>query len=111
MTTYIQHKWANAIHIVREDFENAASQTYCGKWYWPTQAFTPDLRGEREENVVCSECRRLAAAAVGKRVYHKPTLRRGLSEAKRYKLRKEWQAHQERQKLAAWNRAVQEATR
>jgi len=111
MTIYIQHKWSNAIHIVRKDFENAASQTYCGKWYLPTQAFTPDISGEREEDVVCSECRHLAAAAAGKKMYSQPTLRRGLSEAKQRKLKPLIKAHQEQQRLAAWNRAAQESFR
>ena len=110
MTQYIQHKRANTIHVVRDTWASGEIATYCGKWYWLTTAFTFDLRGEREEDVVCYECRRIAAAAAGKRVYSKPTLRRGLSKAKRYKLRKEWQAHTDRQRLAAWNAAAQERT-
>lgn len=108
--TYVQHKWSNTVHIVCE-WENATCHTYCGKFYHPSQSFTPDLSGKREENVVCYACRRLAAAAVGKKVYHRPVLRKGLSEAKRYKLRKEVRAAKERQRLAAWNKAAQEATR
>ena len=108
MTQYVQHKWANTIHIVRETWVSGEIGTHCGKWYWPSQAFTPDLRGEREEDVVCYECRRLAAAQVGKKVYSRPTLRRGLSEAKQRKLAPLFKAHAERQRLAAWNRAAQQ---
>lgn len=107
---YVQHRFGLAIHIVREVRSSGKAITMCGKWYLPSSAFTPDLGGEREENVVCSECRWKAAAAVGKRVYSRPTLRRGLSEAKRYKLHKKIKAHQERQRLAAWNSAAQKET-
>lgn len=61
MTTYVQHKWANAIHIVRDKRENGTYITQCGKWYVASMALMPDLRGEREEDVVCYECRRIAA--------------------------------------------------
>jgi len=111
MTIYVQHKWSNTVHIVRNEWENATCRTYCGKFYHPSQSFTPDLSGEREEDVVCYACRRLAAAAVGKRVYSQPRLRRGLSMAKARKLEPLVKAHQDRQRLAAWNRAEQEATR
>ena len=111
MTAYVQHKWANTVHIVRNDWENATCHTYCGKFYHPSQSFTPDLRGEREEDVVCYECRRIAARLAGKRVYRQPTLRRGLSKAKQRHLAGAIVAHQERQLLAAWNKAALEATR
>jgi hypothetical protein len=110
MTQYIQHKWANTIHIARDTWASGEIKTYCGKRYWPNTTFTPDLRGEREEDVVCCECRRKAAAAAGKRVYSQPTLRRWLPKAKRALLRKAHQAHTERQRLAAWNAAAQERT-
>ena len=110
MTQYIQYRFANAIHIVRETWASGMHATQCGRWYHPAQSYTPDLHGEREQDVVCAECRRLAAAQVGKKVYSKPILRRVLSEAKRYKLRKAQQAHLDRQRLAAWNAAAQERT-
>lgn len=111
MTTYVQHKWSHVIHIVYREFPNEGVRTECGKWYYPSQSLTPGLGGEREQDVVCAECRRKLAWRLGKKVYSQPTLRRGLSEAKRYKLRKAQQAHLERQRLEAWNRAAQEATR
>lgn len=111
MTTYVQHKWANTIHIVRDKRENGTYITQCGKWYVASMALMSDLRGEREEDVVCYECRRIAARLAGKRVYSQPRLRRGLSMAKARKLEPLVKAHQERQRLAAWNRAAQEATR
>jgi hypothetical protein len=110
MRQYVQHRDSNTVHIVRNQWENGTYDTQCGKWYVASMAYTPGLRGEREEDVVCYECRRKAAAAAGKRVYSKPTLRRGLSEAKRAKLRKAQQAHTDRQRLAAWNAAAQERT-
>lgn len=113
MTTYVQHKQANQIHIYRETWTNGEIGTYCGKWYWPSMAFVPYVRGEREQDVVCPECRRKAAAAVGKKVYYRPTLRRGLSKAKQGKLNADavMREHRERQRLAAWNRAAMEAQR
>jgi len=111
MTTYVQHKWSRQIHVVSNHWEDGTFRTQCGRVYVASMALTPDLRGEREEDVVCAECRRLAAAQAGKKLYLQPTLRHGLSEAKRYKLRKAQQAHLECQRLAAWNAAAQEATR
>jgi hypothetical protein len=108
MTQYVQYRFANTIHIIRETWASGVHATQCGRWYHPAQSHTLVLHGEREEDVVCAECRRLAAAAAGKRVYSRPTLRRGLSEAKRAKLRKAQQAHTDRQRLAAWNAAAQQ---
>jgi hypothetical protein len=109
MTAYVQYSGANLIHVVRNQWENGTYHTHCGRFYVASMALTPDLRGEREEDVVCAECRRLAAAQAGKRVYSQPTLRHGLSEAKQRKLAPLFKAHTERQRLAAWNRAAQEA--
>lgn len=111
MTTYVQYKWANTIHIVRDKQENGTYITQCGKWYVASMALMSDLRGESEEDVVCYECRRIAARLAGKRVYRQPTLRRGLSKAKQRHLAGAIVAHQERQLLAAWNKAALEATR
>ena len=111
MTQYVQYRDSNSVHIVRNQWENGTYHTQCGRWYVASMAYTPGLRGRREEDVVCAECRRIAAKLAGKKVYSKPTLRRGLSEAQRYKLRKEVQAVRERQRLAAWNAAaLQERT-
>jgi hypothetical protein len=108
MTQYVQYRFANTIHIIRETWASGMHATQCGRWYHPAQSYTPVLHGEREEDVVCYECRRLAAAQVGKKVYSRPTLRRGLSEAKQRKLAPLFKVHAERQRLAAWNRAAQQ---
>jgi len=110
MTTYVQHQFGKTPHIVKESW-NDGMRTECGKWFYSKSSFVPLVLPEREQDVVCAECRRKAAWRLGKKVYRRPTLRKGLSEAKRYKLRKEVQAAQERQRLAAWNKAAQEATR
>lgn len=111
MTTYVQHKWANSRHIVHRSFENGSCLTFCGKFYTANQSFQPGLSSYREEEIVCAECRRRAAHAAGKKLYHQPSLRYGLSMAKRRHLDGALKAHQERQRLAAWNKAAQEATR
>ena len=104
---FIQHRWGNAIHIIREQSLSGVYFTQCGREYQPAQAFTPDLRGEREEDVVCSDCRHRAAAQAGKKVYRQPILRRSVSEAKRYMLKNALREYQDRQKLAAWKRATE----
>jgi hypothetical protein len=106
MTTYVQHQFGKTPHIVREEYPNGAKKTECGKWFYSKSSFVPGVLPEREQDVVCAECRRKAAWRLGKKVYRRPTLRKGLSEAKRYKLRKEVKAQQEQQRLAAWNRAA-----
>jgi hypothetical protein len=111
MTQYVQHKWANLIHVVRNHWENGTYHTQCGRFYVASMAYTPGLRGEREEDVVCAECRRKAAWHLDKKVYFQPTLRHGLSKVKQRQLAPLFKAHAERQRLAAWNRAAQEATR
>jgi len=111
MTTYIQHMFGKTPHIVRDEYQDRGKRTECGKWFYPKSSFVPGVLPEREQDAVCAECRRKAAWRMGKKVYRRPTLRRGLSEAKRYKLRKEVQAAQERRRLEAWNKAAQEATR
>jgi hypothetical protein len=110
MTTYVQYRFSNSVHIIRETMPSGEHRTECDKWYHPKQSRLRGLEGHREQDIVCSECRSRAAARSGKKLYLSPILRRGLSEAKRYKLRKEWQAHTERQRLAAWNAAAQERT-
>ena len=107
---YIQHRFGMTPHIVRDEYPSGAKRTECGKWFYAKSSFVPGVLAEREQDVVCRECRRKAAWRLGKKVYRSPTLRRGMSEAKKYKLRKEWQAHLEQQKLAAWNRAAKETT-
>jgi hypothetical protein len=108
MTQYVQYRFSNSVHIVRETMPSGEHRTECGKWYHFNQSYLRGLEGHREQDLVCSECRLRAAARSGKKLYRSPTLRRGLSEAKRYKLRKEVQAVRERQRLAAWNRAAQQ---
>jgi len=110
MTTYVQHKSSYQIHVVRNHWEDGTFRTQCGRFYVASMALTFDLRDEREEDVVCAECRRQAAAQAGKRVYFQPTLRRGLSKVKQRQLAPLFKAHAERQRLAAWNAAAQERT-
>lgn len=104
---YIQHRWGNAIHIIREQARSGVYFTQCGKEYQPDQSYTPDLRGEREEDVVCFDCRQRAAVRVGKKVYRQPILQRRVSEAKRYKLQKALREYRDQQKLAAWKKATE----
>jgi hypothetical protein len=109
MTQYVQYRFSNSVHIVRDTMPSGMYRTQCGKWYHPNQSRLRGLEGHREQDLVCSECRSRAAAQSGKKLYRSPILRRGLSEAKRAKLRKAQQAHTERQRLAAWNAAAQAA--
>lgn len=104
---YVQHNSSYAIHIVRAAWENGTWHTQCGKWYIPSMAREVDLHGEREEDIVCRECRLMAAKVAGKKTYRVPELRRGLSKTKQRLLRNDVQAAIERQRLAAWNKAAQ----
>ena len=110
MTQYVQYSGSNQLHIVRNQWDNGTYHTQCGKWYVASMAYNPGLRGKREEDVVCAQCRHIAARLAGKKVYRQPVLRKGLSAAKQRKLMPLFKSHRERQRLAAWNAAAQERT-
>lgn len=106
--TYVQHKWGKRVHVVHEASERMV-ETLCGVWYWTSMSFTPDLH-EREDKIVCGECRRIRAAMARKKLYERPVLRRGLSQAKQRLLSYGIKNFQERQRLEAWNKVARKVT-
>lgn len=110
--SYVQHIWSKKVHIVRTSSDSTLL-TQCGRWYPKSMSFVIDLDGERtkDEDDVCLECRRNAAALAGKSVYQKPILRRGMSKSAARKMKPLLAKHVELSKLDAWNKAAQDSNK